>query len=197
MRKVYEVNVGNIRNISCGSYKEAVKTFDEYVQQSKSDSGRASGENVFLFVDGEIDKEYFGTLSAEEDDEGMIQPPHPSFDTCVEDETEEPKKDIGTLTVEFFGLDKDPDEVYRTIKALDKRLHYYSEHYCNGVIDSEAFDRVSKRIRGSLTKLLGEEVMKKIHLNSDPRGAAIKIKTEFSDSWKGPKDWGGYGYFIK
>lgn len=104
--------------------------------------------------------------------------------------------DIGALAVGFFGLNKNPQEVYQTLKVLDSRLHRYSGQYCNGEIDSEAYERVVKVIHKRLTELLGEEAMQKIHLNSDPRGAAIKIKPEFAENWKGPKDWGGYGYFI-
>jgi len=57
----YVVNVGNIGNITCETMAEAEKTYKEYVSQSKSGKGRASGEDVILMVDGEPMKEYFGT----------------------------------------------------------------------------------------------------------------------------------------
>jgi hypothetical protein len=57
----YVVNVGNIGNITCETMAEAEKTYKEYVSQSKSGKGRASGEDVILMVDGEPMEEYFGT----------------------------------------------------------------------------------------------------------------------------------------
>lgn len=59
----YEVNVGNIGNISCSSKSEALSRFDEYVRQSKASSGRASGEDVVLLKNGEIIREYNGTVT--------------------------------------------------------------------------------------------------------------------------------------
>jgi len=61
----YVVNVGNIGNIDCESKEDALKTYNEYVQQSKSGYGRASGESVILLEDGEPIKEYFGTNEAD------------------------------------------------------------------------------------------------------------------------------------
>jgi len=59
----YFVSVGNIGNITEENMKDALKTYNEYVKQSKSNYGRAGGEDVALFVDGEPVKEYFGTLN--------------------------------------------------------------------------------------------------------------------------------------
>jgi hypothetical protein len=64
----YVVNVGNIGNIPEGTYSEALKTFNEYVKQSKAKYGRASGEDVILMKDGEPVKEYFGTNHEEDID---------------------------------------------------------------------------------------------------------------------------------
>jgi hypothetical protein len=59
----YIVNVGNIGNIVCASEQEALKTFDEYVRQSKSTSGRAAGEDVVLFKNGYPIKDFVGSRS--------------------------------------------------------------------------------------------------------------------------------------
>jgi hypothetical protein len=57
----YEVVVGNIGTVYAGrSYGLANATFDEYVVQSKSGYGRASGEAVTLFKDNDIHEEYEG-----------------------------------------------------------------------------------------------------------------------------------------
>jgi hypothetical protein len=52
-KKEYIVNVGNIGNIQCKNKKEALKTFNEYVRQSKAGYGRAGEENVCIIEDGE------------------------------------------------------------------------------------------------------------------------------------------------
>ena len=64
----YIVNVGNVGNIVCASEQEALKTFNEYVRQSKSTSGRAAGEEVVLLKNGYPIKDFVGsrTLSGED-----------------------------------------------------------------------------------------------------------------------------------
>jgi len=64
----YQVNVGNIGNIACDNKKEAIKTYNEYVRQLKSNYGRSGGESVSLLVNGEPEREYFGTVDIEEED---------------------------------------------------------------------------------------------------------------------------------
>jgi len=57
--KWFQVTVGNIGNVYSGhSQKEAEKTFAEYKVFSGFPHGRASGENVALFVDNEIVQEF-------------------------------------------------------------------------------------------------------------------------------------------
>jgi hypothetical protein len=54
----YQVVVGNIGTVYDGnSYLLAIRTYGEYVDQSKTNYGRAAGEPVALFEDGEIIKE--------------------------------------------------------------------------------------------------------------------------------------------
>jgi hypothetical protein len=57
----YEVIVGNIGTVYDGSNKkEAVRTYNIYVRQSKANYGRASGEDVYLMLNGDIDREHHG-----------------------------------------------------------------------------------------------------------------------------------------
>ena len=71
--------VGNIGTVYTGdSIAEARRTFNTYVKQSKDNYGRAAGEDVTWSRDGEIHKEYIGTLSlekweADEDNFGYTQ----------------------------------------------------------------------------------------------------------------------------
>jgi hypothetical protein len=57
----YTVIVGNIGTVYFGAdKKKANQIFDEYVGQSESGRGRASGETVTLFDCEEILREHFG-----------------------------------------------------------------------------------------------------------------------------------------
>ena len=66
MREII-VNVGNIGNIGCSTLDEAKTTFNDYVKQSVAGTGRASGESVFLMIDGEIYQEFIGTNDKDSD----------------------------------------------------------------------------------------------------------------------------------
>ena len=60
----YEVICGNIGSVYSGSDEnEARLKFASYVDLSRSDYGRAGGEDVTLMLDGEIVDEFQGTLS--------------------------------------------------------------------------------------------------------------------------------------
>jgi len=55
----HQILVGNIGNVlDTASQKEAQRAFSEYKAQSKEGYGRASGEPVTWFKDGEIFREY-------------------------------------------------------------------------------------------------------------------------------------------
>jgi transcriptional regulator of NAD metabolism len=66
----YEVVVGNIGTISAKDRNDAIKTYREYVKQSKCGKGRAAGEAVCIIEDGEpMPKfDYLGTLNLNEDE---------------------------------------------------------------------------------------------------------------------------------
>ena len=64
--KQYIVNVGNIGNIDCTTKEQAIVLFNDYVTQSKNNIGRAAGEDVCIFEDGEPIMEYWGTLNETE-----------------------------------------------------------------------------------------------------------------------------------
>ena len=59
----FEVHIGNLGKVYSGDRHDyAMAVFKEYVKDSKSPSGRASGEDVVLMEAGEPIKEYKGTL---------------------------------------------------------------------------------------------------------------------------------------
>ena len=52
-RNRFEVLVGNIGHVFCGTHRESLNVFSEYRRQSRERYGRASGEEVTLLRDGE------------------------------------------------------------------------------------------------------------------------------------------------
>ena len=59
----YEIIVGNIGRVHRGhSRREADRAYAIYVDQSKSNYGRAAGESVTMMEDGEVLKEHTGKL---------------------------------------------------------------------------------------------------------------------------------------
>ncbi len=64
--KLYSVVVGNVGTVYAGDkFREAQRSYTSYVAISKEPCGRAAGEDVTMFRDGEIVKEYIGTLALE------------------------------------------------------------------------------------------------------------------------------------
>jgi hypothetical protein len=62
----YQVIVGNIGTTYEGNSKVVAReTYKEYVEQSKTRGMRASGETVVLLVNGEVEKEFIGSLATE------------------------------------------------------------------------------------------------------------------------------------
>ena len=65
----YQVIVGNIGTVeNTNDVKQANETYYEFVNQSKNNYGRAAGEDVTMLEGDEISKEYFGTISQNEQD---------------------------------------------------------------------------------------------------------------------------------
>lgn len=59
----YEVVVGNICVVYSGVQPwKAREFYDDYVEMSIGNYGRAAGENVALYKDGSLAKEYIGRL---------------------------------------------------------------------------------------------------------------------------------------
>lgn len=59
----YQVIVGNVGIVYSGShYDKAMHAFTVYQHQSESEVGRASGENITLMCNDEIEREYIGSI---------------------------------------------------------------------------------------------------------------------------------------
>lgn len=63
----YEVVCGNIGTVHDGhNRRKAEQSFRTYVESSKAECGRAGWEDVYLFRDGDIIREFVGSLAARE-----------------------------------------------------------------------------------------------------------------------------------
>lgn len=69
IENVFSIVVSNIGNVSEGlkSEKLAYEEFYNWVKHSKDSHGRASGEDITLFKDGEVIEEHIGFLHNQED----------------------------------------------------------------------------------------------------------------------------------
>lgn len=67
----YQVIVGNIGTVYDGNLKgAALGAYKEYCRQSETGYGRAAGESVVLYIDGEYDREFIGDIANREIAEG-------------------------------------------------------------------------------------------------------------------------------
>lgn len=58
----YQIIVGNIGTVYDGDSRiEAIQAYSEYRNQSRNNYGRASGENVSMFENGELKWEHNGS----------------------------------------------------------------------------------------------------------------------------------------
>ena len=71
-RTTYEVIVGNVGRVYEGTSKrEADKVYHDYIEISRSGHGRAGGEEVALFVDGEFVDAYSPVHDEDEPEDGL------------------------------------------------------------------------------------------------------------------------------
>lgn len=93
----------------------------------------------------------------------------------------------------LFGKDvPNPYEVYDILRRAEKEANRKACDYCNGLIDSEAFNKWEEKFLARLKKKLGVENMPDgFFVNGDPRGYALKMRVgSCNDLWP---DFGGYG----
>jgi hypothetical protein len=66
----YEVVVGNVGTVySGGFYDSALDAFTIYKSKSLNDYGRAAGEDVTMLKNGEIFREYIGSIAESQIDD--------------------------------------------------------------------------------------------------------------------------------
>jgi len=72
----FEVVVGNIGTVFVGSEREAKIKFNVYMAQSIGNYGRAGGEDVTMFRNGEIVREFVGRNSIDDEPDYDGVEPH-------------------------------------------------------------------------------------------------------------------------
>ena len=174
----FTVTVGNIGNLQKETREEAEQTFAEYVEQSKQETGRASGEDVFLFVDGEIEQEYFGTISQRENKPSIAETclnyyEHRDFignyaeflmedKHAVQNRIQEAVKDYDFEKIYGTTLDlsnEDAEKVYEYIlENIEEYTTTFNGYWVgSGSLDSISFGEQQEQLTG-FTNEQGEEI---------------------------------------
>jgi hypothetical protein len=118
----------------------------------------------------------------------------------------------GKDLINFFGLPEDTDAIKlcKRLFRIEKKAHHATTCLCNtntldllelnqytgyDVIQAteEEQDAFFDGIERALSKIIGADNLKKCFINHDPRGYALKIRSEDAKDAKIHKDWGGYG----
>jgi hypothetical protein len=86
-------------------------------------------------------------------------------------------------------------EILHQLKRLDARYYKFSLEYCNGLIESDIFEKYTNEIEEKVKDLL-QDKSELIKFNSDPRGHAFKIKEEYVKDTHIIRDWGGDGILF-
>jgi hypothetical protein len=86
-------------------------------------------------------------------------------------------------------------EILHKLKRLDARYYNLSLNYCNGLIESDIFEKYTNEIEEKVKDLLQDRA-NRIKFNSDPRGNAFKIKKEYAKDTHIIRDWGGDGILF-
>jgi len=84
-----------------------------------------------------------------------------------------------------------PVELCKKLHRLEAKAHRMAEQMCSYEVDTEAYEKTFDKIEDSANTILGKGPV--VFINRDPRGYALKIRTEDAKDIDIYKDWGGYG----
>lgn len=103
----------------------------------------------------------------------------------------------GNGLIEFFNLPmQDPISLSKKLFKLENKAHSIAIRYANGIMQTDEYGKEANKILVSLSKIIGRNNMKKVFINGDPRGYALKIDDKYRDRLHSVgihRDWGGYG----
>lgn len=96
------------------------------------------------------------------------------------------------------ATERDPVKLCKRLRKIELKTHRLSEQYCNGDIDGTTWERKSDGYLCDVVAVLcphTSELAAALFVNGDPRGYALKIRSEWVREhapWL-HQDWGGYG----
>lgn len=99
----------------------------------------------------------------------------------------------------IFSTGLEPVQLCKKLHSLENKAHILCTHECN---TGEDMDVKLSSILTKVKKILfpntfdsNPELYKAVFINGDPRGYALKIKSEYvkANDLKIEQDWGGYG----
>lgn len=110
----------------------------------------------------------------------------------------------------IFNTGIDNIALCKKLRRLEAKAHHATTCLCNtNTLDLLEFNRFTgydveqtteeqqdaffDKIKASVIKILGKEAENIFFINYDPRGYALKLKTEYCKDKKIYQDWGGYG----
>jgi hypothetical protein len=100
----------------------------------------------------------------------------------------------------IFKLDPniDPVKLCKQLFRLENKAHKLAEDYCNGIIYADDYDVQTSQILTKVENILKNNYLRAnniIFANGDPRGYALKIRSEYvkNNNLDIHRDWGGYG----
>jgi hypothetical protein len=95
----------------------------------------------------------------------------------------------------IFNTEYDNITLCKKLHKLERQAHKVATDYCNGDIDTEAWDSIADNIYDKLCKILGDKASDYCFLNGDCRGYALKIHDDIvrDNNYIIYRDWGGYG----
>ena len=99
----------------------------------------------------------------------------------------------GEALKEIFGLDISAYELCKRLRRIENRAHREAEAYCNGEMDTDAYEAARYKTMRQCDLLL--EFTKKgipVFVNSDPRGHSLKVRDDFPCTVKIHRDGGNY-----
>lgn len=114
-------------------------------------------------------------------------------------------KEHGNNLLKIFpaASERDPVTLSKKAFALERKAHAIEEEACNGNPNARTEEQYNawqasiehreELIHKAFERLFGVPLAYPYFINGDPRGYALKIKSEAAANMNIPRDWGGYG----
>jgi hypothetical protein len=89
---------------------------------------------------------------------------------------------------------KDPVELWQRLREIETSAHRNAEMFCCAEIEENEYDSRVETALAKVREVLGDSPAP-VFVNNDPRGYALKIKSDWMRDTQADlhKDWGGYG----